>query len=229
MIKWFKSKCSRGGRLAGWSSASVPVVQLAWVACSLWSQVTPTSAADAIFTEATQAKGMFSDRKAVHVGDLLSVIVQETSTATKDVSTKTAKSSSVDAGIDSFFFSPTQSKFLTKGGALPALKLASQSDFDGSGKINNSEKLVARVQVVVKDVLPNGNLVVEGKRQTAYSGETQDMVLRGIVRPADVTPNNTVFSYQVAEATINIVSKGVASNSTKKGWFTRIWDKVAPF
>lgn len=198
-------------------------------ACCLWSQSLWLPAGDAIFTTATQAQGMFADRKAVHVGDLLSVIVQETSTTSKDVSTKTAKSSSVDASIDSFFFSPTQSKFLTKGGALPALKLGSKNDFDGSGKINNSEKLVARVQVVVKDVLPNGNLVVEGKRQTAYSGETQDMVLRGIVRPADVTPANTVFSYQVADATINILSKGVASNSTKKGWFTRIWDKVAPF
>ena len=199
------------------------------MALVLFVQVLPVWAGDAVFTDVTLARGMFADRKAVQVGDLLSVIVQETSTATKDVSTKTAKSSSVDAGIDSFIFSPGQSKFLTKGGALPALKLAGKSDFDGSGKINNSEKLVARVQVTVKDVLPNGNLIVEGKRQTAYSGETQDMILRGIVRPADVTPNNTVFSYQVADATINIVSKGVASNSTKKGWFTRVWDKVAPF
>lgn len=189
----------------------------------------PSWAGDAVFTDVTYSRGMFADRKAVSVGDLLSVIVQENSTATKDVSTKTGKKSSTDVGIDSFLFSPAQSKFLTKGGALPALKYASASDFDGSGKINNSEKLVARVQVVVKDVLPNGNLVVEGRRQTAYSGETQDMVLRGVVRPADVTPNNTVFSYQVADATINIVSKGVASSATKKGWFTRFWDKVTPF
>ena len=172
---------------------------------------------------------MFSDRRAFAVGDLLSVIIQENSTATKDVSTKTGKKSGADASIDSLFFSPAQSKAFTKGGSLPALKFSASSDFDGSGKINNSEKIVARVGVVVKDVLPNGNLMVEGKRQTAFSGETQDIVLRGIVRQTDVTPNNTVFSYQVAEATINIASKGAASNSTRKGWFTRFWDKVTPF
>ena len=185
--------------------------------------------ADPIFNDRNHTRSMFSDKRALSVGDLLSVIVQENSTATKDVSTKTGKSTRADASIDSFFFSPTQSGLLTKKGSFPALKYGTDSAFNGSGQINNSEKIVARLQVVVKDVLPNGNLVVEGRRQTAFSGETQDMVMRGIVRQSDVTPNNSVFSYQVAEATINIASKGAASNSTKKGWFTRAWDKITPF
>ena len=187
------------------------------------------SGADPIFNDRAHTRSMFADKIAVGVGDLLSVIVQENSTATKDVSTKTGKSTSTDASIDSFFFSPGKSGLLTKGGTLPALKYGSDNTFNGSGQINNSEKIVARLQVVVKDVLPNGNLVVEGRRQTAFSGETQDMVMRGIVRRSDVTPNNSVFSYQVANATINIVGKGAASNSTKKGWWTRVWDKVTPF
>ncbi len=187
------------------------------------------TAGDPIFTDVAHHRSMFSDRRAFAVGDLLSIIIQENSTATKDVSTQTGKKNSTDTSIDTFLFSPGKSKLLTKGGVLPAMKWSSQSDFDGSGKINNTEKIVARVAVVVKDVLPNGNLLVEGKRQTAFSGETQDIVLRGQVRQADVTPNNTIFSYQVAEATINIASKGAASNSTKKGWLSRVWDKVTPF
>lgn len=193
------------------------------------ASVAQARAADPVFTDATFSRSMFADRRAFAQGDLLSIVIQENSTATKDVSTQTGKKSSTDTAIDTFLWSPGKSKLLTKGGVMPAMKWASKSDFDGSGKINNTEKIVARVEVVVKDVLPNGNLVVEGKRQTAFSGETQDIILRGLVRQADVTANNTVFSYQVADATINIASKGSASNSTKKGWFTRVWDKVAPF
>src|SRR5206468_5964419 len=106
-----------------------------------------------------------------------------------------------------FFYSPAASGLLSKKGELPALKLKNSQDFDGSGKINNSERIVARVAVRVVDVLPNQNLVVEGKRQTSFSGETQDVILRGIVRPADITSQNTVFSYNVADATIKFVSK----------------------
>jgi flagellar L-ring protein precursor FlgH len=81
----------------------------------------------------------------------------------------------------------------------------------------------------VIDRLPNHNLVVQGTRRTAFSGETQDAVLRGIVRPEDIAANNTVFSYNVADATITFVSKGTVSNNQKKGWFTRLWEKVTPF
>lgn len=188
-----------------------------------------SGAVDPVFTDVTYSRSMFADKRAFAQGDLLSVIIQENSTATKDVSTKTGRKSGSDMSIDSFFFSPNQSRAFTKGGALPALKFNSSSDFDGSGKINNTEKIVARIQVVVRDVLPNGTMIVEGKRQTAFSGETQDIVLRGVVSQRDITPNNTVFSYQVADATINIVSKGSASSSTKKGWFSKFWDKVTPF
>lgn len=186
-------------------------------------------AGDPSYQDRNYRRSMFADKKAVGVGDLLSIVVQENSTATKDVSTKTAKKSTADVSIDKFLFSPAASGLLTKGGVFPGLKFNAANDFDGSGSINNSEKIVARVQVVVKDVLPNGNLVVEGHRQTAFSGETQDIVIRGIVRATDVTPANTVFSYQVANATIQIASKGTASNSAKNGWFNRIWDKVNPF
>ena len=66
------------------------------------------------------------------------------------------------------------------------------------------------------------------KRETAFSGERQTITLRGIVRAEDVTFNNTVLSYNVADATIQIVGKGTVSDSAKKGWFNRIWDKINP-
>jgi flagellar L-ring protein precursor FlgH len=70
---------------------------------------------------------------------------------------------------------------------------------------------------------------VEGRRETSFSGERQTIVLRGVVRTDDVASDNTVFSYNVADATIQITGKGTVSDSQNKGWFTRIWDKLNPF
>ena len=176
-----------------------------------------------------RVSAMVGDKRAAAVGDILSVVVQENSTATKDNKTKTSKQSAIDSSLQAFIYSPAASKLLTKGGTLPAVKLNGNQSFDGGGTINNSENIIARIAVQVVDVLPNRNLVIEGRRQTSFAGETQEAILRGIVRPADITANNTVFSYNVADACIKLVSKGNISDSQRKGWFTRIWEKLAPF
>jgi flagellar L-ring protein precursor FlgH len=188
----------------------------------------PTARADSLWQDGN-SRPMVGDKRAVAIGDILSIVVQENSTATKDNNTKTSKKSSVDASLNTILYSPAASKFFTKGGQLPALNLSAKQDFDGGGKINNSEKMIARIAVRVVDVLPNQNLVIEGRRQTAFANETQDIILRGIVRPADITAGNTVFSYNVADATIRIVSKGTITDNQRKGWFTRVWEKVTPF
>ena len=185
--------------------------------------------ADSLWSKSSTPKSMLSDRRAVAVGDIVTIIVQETSTATKNNNTQTDKSSGLDASIASFLYSPDASGLLTHNGKLPAISVKSSSSFDGGGKINNSEKIVARVAVRVVDVLPNNTLVFEGRRKTAFSGETQDIILRGVVRSEDITASNTVFSYNVADATIQFISSGTLSDNQKKGWFTKVWDKITPF
>jgi flagellar L-ring protein precursor FlgH len=175
------------------------------------------------------SRAMFADKRASRVGDLLTIVVQENTTASKDNATSTSKKASMDAAITAFLYSPAASGLLTKGGTLPALKYNSANNFDGGGTIKNSEQIVAQVTVRVIDVLPNGNLIIEGARETSFSGEKQNIVLRGIVRPDDVAANNTVFSYNVADAKIQIIGKGAITDSQRKGWFTKIWDKISPF
>jgi flagellar L-ring protein precursor FlgH len=172
---------------------------------------------------------MIADKRAAAVGDILTIVVQENNSATKDQNTQTSKQTSIDAAIKAFLYSPEASSLLTKNGKLPALNMSSKQDFNGGGKINNAEKITARIAVRVIDVLPNRNLVIEGTRQTAFSGETQDAVLRGVVRPEDIAANNTVFSYNVADATIRYISKGTITDNQRKGWFTKVWEKVTPF
>jgi flagellar L-ring protein precursor FlgH len=185
------------------------------VAQSLWKESTATS--------------LVSDRRARRVGDIVTILVQESNSASKDNTTSTAKKTAMDAAIEAFFYSPGASSLLTKGGQLPALKYNYNNTFDGGGKVNNSERFTARIAVRVIEVLPNGNLVLEGAKKTAVAGETQDAVLRGVVRQEDVAANNTVFSYNVSDATIKYVSKGTVTDSQRKGWFTRVWEKVTPF
>jgi flagellar L-ring protein precursor FlgH len=174
-------------------------------------------------------RSMVSDKRAHAVGDVLTILIQENNSASKDNTTKTSKSSAIDASIASFLYSPAASGFLTKGGQLPALKASSKHDFDGGGKISNTEKITSRIGVRVVDVLPNGNLVVEGQRTTSFAGETQEAVLRGTVRSEDIAANNTLYSYNIADATIKFISKGSVSDAQRKGWFTRVWEKITPF
>lgn len=177
------------------------------------------------------AKPMFADKRASSPGDILTILVQETTTAAKDNKSATSKDNSVDASISTFLYGPSAgaSAILSKGGTMPALKYDAKNSFSGSGSVNNSQKIVASVAVKVLDVLPNKNLVIEGRRETSFSGEHQVVILHGVVRSEDVTANNTVFSYNIADAKVEINSKGQIDDVQRKGWFTRIWDKLTPF
>jgi len=188
----------------------------------------PSLRADSLWRD-DMSRPMFSDKRAAHPGDIVTILVQENTTATKANTTATSKASSVNSSIASFLYSPGASGLLTKGGALPALNFTGKSDFTGGGSINNSEQIVASVAVRVVDELPNHNLVIEGVRQNSFSGEQQTIVLRGTIRQDDIMPNNTVFSYNIADATIKIVAKGTITDAQRKGWFHRLWDKFSPF
>src|SRR5688572_21977892 len=106
------------------------------------------------------AQSMVADKRATHVGDILTIIVQENNTASKDQNTRTSKESALNAAIETFLYSPDASKLLTHNGKMPAIKLNSKQNFEGGGRISNAEKVTARIAVRVVDVLPNKNLVI---------------------------------------------------------------------
>lgn len=175
------------------------------------------------------AKSLFADKKGASTGDIITVIVQENTSSSKDNSTSTSKSSDLDAKLESFFYAPGASSLLTHNGQMPALKFNSKSGFDGGGSMSNTEKITTRVAVQVIDVLPNQVLLIEGRRQTKINGETSDVVLRGNVRAQDISAANTVFSYNILNPEIQIVDKGLLRDNQRPGWFKRMWDKLTPF
>jgi len=172
---------------------------------------------------------MVSDRRARHVGDILTVIVQESASVQASRSTKTEKKAAVDNAVSQFLFPVTASGLGTHNGELPATSLSGNNTFEGSGEISNRQTVSARAAVTVIDVLPNGNLVIEGRRYVAYSGEKQYAVLHGIVRPDDIQSGNIVVSSAIADARVEFSSKGAISTAERKGWFTRVLDTINPF
>ncbi|MCF7707921.1 MAG: flagellar basal body L-ring protein FlgH [Verrucomicrobia bacterium] len=200
----------------------------AFIFCILTASMAIHAVADSLWKDDT-SRSMFADRRAHAVGDILTIIVQENSTTSKDANTKTSKQSGVDIGISKFLYGPEASGLLTKEGQYPALKFNTSSQFDGSGQVGTSEKIIAKIAVRVVDKLPNDTLLIEGSRRTSFAGEKQDVVLRGFVRTDDISSNNTVYSYNIADVEIQFYSRGTATDGQKKGWFTRSWDKVNPF
>jgi flagellar L-ring protein precursor FlgH len=189
----------------------------------------PLSAGTLWLDNSAQPRSMFADKKAHSVGDILTIVVSENNGATRNNNTTTSKKASVDASIASFLYGPGASGLLTKGGAYPAMSYTTANSFNGGGQINNQETINAQIAVTVVDVLPNGNLVIEGQKKTSFAGEKQDAILRGVVRADDVAANNTVPSYNVANATIQFVSNGAVTDNQRRGWFTTIWQKLTPF
>ena len=187
--------------------------------------------ADSLWMKET-AVSLFADHKANRVGDIITVLVMESNSASRNSSTKTEKKSDLSASISSFVNGRLQDKIFPGGGDTvqkPELGTTSQTKFEGKGAVNNSGTLNSRFAVRVVDVLPNRNLIIEGVRRTSFSGESQTIILRGTVRPQDVTPVNTVYSYHLADVSIALKDEGAVSDVQKKGWFSKLWGKISPF
>lgn len=174
-------------------------------------------------------RGMVADRRAAARGDILTVVVAESANATSAQSKSSNRDSSVEDAITQFIFSKAASGLLTHNGELPATSATGKATYSGGGQVNNTQSLSARAAVLVTDVLPNGNLVVEGARRVTFSGETQYVVLHGLVRPDDITSSNTVVSSNVADARVEFVSEGNLTDAQKRGWLAKLYEKLRPF
>lgn len=172
---------------------------------------------------------MVADRRASRQGDILTVVVAEVANATSAQTKSANRESSLEDAIDQFIFSKAATGMLTHNGELPASSASGKSSFSGGGAINNSQSLTARAAVLVTDVLPNGNLVIEGARRVTFSGETQYVVLHGLVRPEDISSGNTVVSSNVADARVEFVSEGNLTDAQKRGWLSKLYEKLRPF
>ncbi len=183
----------------------------------------PLARADSIWPSNT-TRGMLADRRASRTGDIVTIVVQESVSSQNSQSSKADKSSKAESAITQFLFPLAASAAGTKAGTYPGTAFDSGNEFSAAGEINNKSSLSSRAAVLVTDVLPNGNLVLEGVRHVAMGGERQYMVLRGIVRPEDISSSNTVSSTSIANATLEVVNEGSLTDTQKKGWLTKVYE-----
>jgi flagellar L-ring protein precursor FlgH len=174
---------------------------------------------------AGQAKSMFADRKAAAKGDILTILVAESAVAQSSQSKSSNRESSLQDAISRFIYSGAA----VHKGELPGMGSSGKSSFSGGGDVSNSQSLSARAAVTVNDVLPNGNLVIEGVRVVTFSGETQYVVLRGIVRPDDISRDNSVVSTNIADARVEFHAEGTLTDAQKRGWLSKAYEKLRPF
>lgn len=174
-------------------------------------------------------RSMYADPKAARRGDILTVIVSETSNVVTTLRLDTDKDASIQNQVSQWLFSTAASGFGTHNGELPATNITGDNEYSGGGEISNSQTLTATLTVVVIDQLPNGVLVVEGSRAISTSGETIYAVFRGLVRPADISASNQINSDRVADARLEFLNAGALTEAQKKGWLLRFNDRVNPF
>lgn len=181
-----------------WMLAILPLEKLE--ASSLWVDNTSTST-------------VFGDQRARAVGDILTVVVNESSTASRSGNSANSKSASnnVDKGTGLLGFIPDSS-------------LGQNDSFKSQGSINNSNTVKARLTVKVIEVKPNGNLVISGTQNIRQNGEEQRIIISGQVRPIDIRPDNSILSSSIADAKLLVTGSGPLVNKQRQGILTQIWN-----
>jgi len=169
-------------------------------------------------------RSMYADRKAAGKGDILTIVVAESAVAQSSQSKSASRESSVQDAISRFIYPGLG----THKGQLPGFGGGGTASYSGGGDVSNSQSLSARAAVTVIDVLPNGNLVLEGVRVVTFSGETQYFVLRGIVRLDDIARDNSVVSTNIADARVEFYAEGSLTEAQKRGWLAKVYEKVRP-
>ena len=157
-------------------------------------------------------------------------IIEEKAKASKQATTDTDRSTSMTAGISSLFGFEKELEDKNENLDTTALVDANfDNQFSGSGKTTRSEDLAATLTTQVVEVYPNGNLKIRGGKSVTVNNENQIIYLTGIVRPYDVTADNTVDSGNILNAQIAYTGKGAISDKQKPGWLMRIFDTNWPF
>ncbi|HOT75653.1 MAG TPA: flagellar basal body L-ring protein FlgH [Candidatus Wallbacteria bacterium] len=170
---------------------------------SLWREAEEESAGQSIFSETKGHK----------IGDIITILIIENSTAVQKATTQNKKSSTVGAkaGTGPLSF-------------IPNISSSTSGDFSGDGSTTRSGTITAKISARVTKIYPNGNLAIEGKRSIRINDEVQDITINGIARTLDITSDNTILSTFLADAQIKYKGNGVVGTVNRPGVIKRVSD-----
>lgn len=176
-------------------------------------------------------KRLYTDPKACDINDIVIIKISETSTATNKAGLSTVKKNKMSMGIDNFLGLETdmKGKITTSFDPKSMFGATTNNSNSGSGESTRETKLSTYISARVVDKMPNNNLIIEAKKEVIVNKEKQIVVLRGIVRPRDISYDNIIESTKVADMQIVFKGKGPVSDQTKRGWLSWVLDKIWPF
>ena len=181
-----------------------------------------------IYSEAQP--GYLEDTRALRVGDIAMVRINENAQAQGGATTNLKKNTSRSAGIDSLLgLMPAMKKAYPNIDPAELIKMASSFDFDGEGKTERAGQLKGMIGVRVKQELPNGDLFVEGTKVVMINHEEYHLYVSGVIRTSDIAPDNSVDSSLIADARVEFTGRGDINDQVERGWLTKILDFVNPF
>ncbi len=176
---------------------------------------------------------LYEDTRARRLNDLVTIRVIETIAGSGTADTTATRESELDAGVNTIFGIPNNlnlENLYGKGHTFsPSVKGSMKSEFQGTGETNREGRLIGTITAKVVEVMPNGNLTIESRKEITINNEKQILVLRGMIRTEDVAVDNTVLSSKVANAEIFFVGDGVLQEKQSPGWLARFIDRVWPF
>jgi len=193
-----------------------------------------------IFSNA-QSNFLFEDDRARRIGDIVNVNIVDNSKSKLKAETKSDKDDTLNFGVANYFGNTQFDGTLTgqlggpnfgmvgPTGTTPMIAANVNNKFKSKGETKRESNVTATIACRVVNILPGGVMQIEGARQTRVNDENQIIVVRGLVRPTDIDPDNAVDSTSVADAQIEYYGEGVLADRQKPGWLTRILDNVWPF
>lgn len=177
----------------------------------------------------SNAKGFFKDQRARKVGDILTVKVTISDQAKIANQTARTRSSTSDVGVGGVLGSVFNSVAPADVSADAAVTTSSGLGDSGVGSVNRSETLNTQIAAVITQVLPNGNLVIEGRQEVRVNFEVRDLIVAGIVRPEDIGNDNTIDSAKIAEARIAYGGRGQITDVQQPRYGAQVLDAILPF
>ena len=175
------------------------------------------------------AAGLFSDFKAKKVGDVITILIVESNSASEVSQTGTSKSHDMDFRLNYLFGAGSKLFPGEEGDDLTRARFGGSNEFDGQAGTKNAGSVKAQLAATVKEVLPNGNLLVEGRRTIFVNKEQKNIILTGTIRPQDVTKNNTVLSTYIADAAITFEGFGEVTDQARPGLLSRLLNLLPIF
>jgi flagellar L-ring protein precursor FlgH len=173
------------------------------------------------------SQSFFHDPRAMHIGDVITVNVSVADTAKLQNSTSRSRTNTENAGMDNLFgLEKALPSALTPGSLV---KLGSDNSNVGTGSIQRAESINMTLAALVAQVLPNGNLVIDGHQQVRVNNEMRDMRLSGIVRREDISQDNTVNLSQIAEARVAYGGQGTMSDVQQPRYGSQLLDILLPW